>query len=379
MLLLHQHHIDRGHTQQMAKLNIRQSADCTHDFTSLGAIVRRFDPGIIPLHEATHYEIHCSGGEYNPAAALATTFGLRAAVLSASVEYPPGWWIATQARKMGVEAYLKWFGYDGVGSPRIAAIYSDRGYGARPPEVWYDRANEAGALLKPGDFDFDELFGRRGVRWFHSGGIFAALSSTTGPLIIEAMQAARKHGVVTSYDLNFREKLWKGSGGSERGVEVNRAIVANVDVLFGNEEDLQLGLGISGPDVSAGASKLDTSNFRSMIETLLMQYPNIKLSATTLREVQSAARHSWKAVMWYDADFYESPACELDIYDRVGGGDGFASGLMYGMLTDQDPLTALKLGWAHGALLTTYPGDVSMARLDQVERLAEGGSARIQR
>lgn len=363
----------------MAKLTIRESNDCKHDFMSVGAIVRRLDPGVIPLHEATHYEMHCSGGEYNPAAALARTFGLRTAVLSASVEYPAGWWIATQARKMGVETYFKWFPYDGVGNPRIAAIYSDRGYGVRPPEVWYDRANEAGALLKPGDFDFEDLFGVRGVRWFHSGGIFAALSATTGPLIIQGMQAARKNGVVASYDLNFREKLWKGSGGAERGVEVNRSIAQNVDVLFGNEEDLQLGLGIQGPDVSSHKSKLDTENFRVMIERVIAAYPNIKLAATTLREVHSAARHSWKAVMWYDGQFYESPACELDIYDRVGGGDGFASGLMYGLLTGEEPLASLKLGWAHGALLTTYPGDVSMARLDQVKRLAEGGSARIQR
>lgn len=363
----------------MGQLQIRGSSECRHDFVSLGAIVRRMDPGVIPLHEATHYECHCSGGEYNPGAALAKCFGLRAAVCSASVEYPPGWWIATQARRMGVETYLKWFPYDGVGNPRIATVYSDRGYGVRPPEVWYDRANEAGAMLKPGDFDWNDIFSVRGSRWFHSGGIFAALSTTTGELIIEAMKAARAAGTVTSYDLNFREKLWKASGGAERGVQINRRIASEVDMMFGNEEDLQLGLGIPGPDVESKRSKLDPENFKVMIARLLQEYPHIKAVATTLREVHSAAHHTWKAVLYYDGEFYESPTCELAIYDRVGGGDGFASGLMYGLLTGEDPETALKLGWAHGALLTTYPGDVTMARLDQVQRLAAGGSARIQR
>lgn len=363
----------------MPRLQLRDAQTCRHDFLSIGAIVRRLDPGVIPLHEASHYECHCSGGEYNPAAALAKTFGLRAAVVSASVEYPPGWWIAAQVRKMGVEAYLKWFPYDGVGSPRIATVYSDRGFGVRPPEVFYDRANEAGAMLKPGDVDWNDLFGVKGVRWFHSGGIFASLSSTTGELIIEGMKAAHQHGTVTSYDLNFREKLWKASGGVERGVEVNRRIVEHVDVLFGNEEDLQRGLGIPGPDVESTRSALDPENFKIMIGRLLEQYPHIQLVATTLREVHSAFRHSWKAVMYYDGQFYESPQCELDVYDRVGGGDGFASGLMFGLLTGEEPEPALRLGWAHGALLTTYPGDVSMARLEQVRRLAQGGSARIQR
>jgi 2-dehydro-3-deoxygluconokinase len=364
----------------MAKLGILDAEKCLHDFLALGAIVQRFDPGLVPLHEAIFFERHCSGGEYNPAANLAKCFRLRAAVASASVQYPPGWWIESEVRKTGVQAYLKWFPYDGVHGPRIANTYSDRGFGVRAPEVWYDRANEAGALLKPGDFDWRDLFQVKGVRWFHSGGIFASLSPTTSALIVEAMGAARAAGTVVSYDLNFRKKLWDASeGGSARAVEVNRAITSNVDVLIGNEEDLQLGLGIPGPDLSGKQSTLGTSVFRDLIGKVIDAYPTIKLVATTLREVHSASRHSWKAVMWYDGAFHETPTCELDVHDRIGGGDGFAAGLVYGFLTHQPPELALRLGWAHGALLTTYPGDITMARLEQVLALAKGGGARVLR
>jgi 2-dehydro-3-deoxygluconokinase len=364
----------------MAQLKIREAHTCRHDFLALGSIVQRFDPGIVPLHEAVHFERHCSGGEYNPAVNLAKCFRLRAAVASANVHYPPGWWIESEVRRAGVEAYFKWFDYDGVHGPRIANTYSDKGHGVRAPEVWYDRANEAGALLKPGDFDWKDLFRTRGVRWFHSGGIFASLSETTSALILEGMQAAKDAGVVVSYDLNFRKKLWDAStGGSARGLRTNKAIAPLVDVLIGNEEDLQLGLGIRGPAVSAKSPTLDTRHFRDMIEETLTVYPAIKLVATTLREVHSATRHDWKAVMWYDGQFHESATCELDVYDRIGGGDGFSAGLIYGMLTEAEPGSALRLGWAHGALLTTYPGDVTMARLEQVKALAEGGGARVVR
>lgn len=342
--------------------------------------MQRFDPGLVPLHEAVHFERHCSGGEYNPAANLAKCFRLRAAVASANVHYPPGWYIESEVRKAGLQAYFKWFPYDGVHGPRIANTYSDRGIGVRAPEVWYDRANEAGALLKPGDFDWRDLFQVKGVRWFHSGGIFASLSQTTSALIVEGMSAARAAGTIVSYDLNFRKKLWDASeGGSARALQVNRAIASKVDVLIGNEEDLQLGLEISGPDVSRKQSTLDTHLFRELIGKVIDAYSNIKLVATTLREVHSASRHSWKAVMWYDGEFYETPTCELDVYDRIGGGDGFAAGLVYGLLTQQPPEYALKLGWAHGALITTYPGDISMARPEQVHALAKGGGARVVR
>jgi 2-dehydro-3-deoxygluconokinase len=243
--------------------------------------------------------------------------------------------------------------------------------------VFYNRCNEAGARLKPGDFDWKTIFGA-GVRWFHSGGIFAALSATTPELIIEGMAAAKAAGAVVSFDLNFRAKLWKISGGLERAHGVISRIMAHVDVLVGNEEDLQYGLGVPGPEVAA-ASKLDPTTFFLMIDRVVEMYPNVKVVATTLREVHSTSRHSWGAVAWVGGQTHVSLTCDLDVHDRVGGGDGFASGFFYGLLTGASPVDALKLGWAHGALLTTYPGDTTMATLEQVLALADGGSARIQR
>jgi 2-dehydro-3-deoxygluconokinase len=247
----------------------------------------------------------------------------------------------------------------------------------RAPVVFYNRSNEAAARLKPGDFDWTAIF-TGGVRWFHSGGIFAALSETTSELIIEGMQAAKAAGAVVSFDLNFREKLWKISGGQDRALAVIRRIVKNVDVLVGNEEDLQKGLGIPGPEVAA-KSKLDPSAFFGMIDRVVEQHPQIKIIATTLREVHSTNRHSWSAVAWINGETGVAPTCELDVYDRVGGGDGFASGFFYGLLTGQSPEEAVKLGWAHGALLCTFPGDTTMATVEQVRAFATGGSARIQR
>jgi 2-dehydro-3-deoxygluconokinase len=278
---------------------------------------------------------------------------------------------------MGVKPFYKLFKHDGATGPNMAAVYSDRGYGIRAPVVFYNRANEAAALLQPGDFDWQAIFGA-GVRWFHSGGIFAALSQTTPELIVEGMRAAKAAGAVVSFDLNYRAKLWNISGGHARAVEVIRRIVENVDVLVGNEEDLQMGLGIPGPEVAA-KSKLDPSAFFGMIDRVVARHPQIKIVATTLREVHSTNRHSWGAVAWIDGRTYISPTCQLDVLDRVGGGDGFASGFFYGLMTGEPPEEAIKLGWAHGALLTTFPGDTTMATLDQVRAFAKGGSARIQR
>jgi 2-dehydro-3-deoxygluconokinase len=243
--------------------------------------------------------------------------------------------------------------------------------------VFYNRSNEAAARLKPGDFDWNAIFGS-GVRWFHSGGIFASLSETTAELIIEGMQAAKANGAVTSFDLNYREKLWSAAGGGSRAVSVLGRIVENVDVLVGNEEDLQKGLGIAGPKVAA-KSKLDPSAFVDMMERVVARFPNMKAVATTLREVHSTSRHAWAAVAWIGGETHLSPTCELDVFDRVGGGDGFASGFFYGLMSGESPEQAVRLGWAHGALLTTFPGDTTMATLDQVRAFAQGGSARIQR
>lgn len=356
-------------------LNIKPEAAL--DFLSLGALVHRLDPGIIPFRKATECAIHVSGGEFNCAANLADCFGLKTGIATAMVDYPIGDLIAERVKAMGVKPFYKQFKHNGVNGPNMATVYSDRGFGVRAPVVFYNRSNEAGALLKPGDFDWTAIFGA-GVRWFHSGGIFSALSETTGELIIEAMKAAKASGAVTSFDLNYRAKLWNIWGGQEKAVSVVRRIVENVDVLVGNEEDLQLGLGVPGPEVAA-KSKLDPSTFFGMIDKVVEKFPNVKIVATTLREVHSTNHHSWGAVAWIDGKTFVSPTCELNIYDRVGGGDGFASGFFYGLLTGQAEQEAVNLGWAHGALLTTFPGDTTMATVDQVKAFAKGGSARIQR
>jgi 2-dehydro-3-deoxygluconokinase len=278
---------------------------------------------------------------------------------------------------MGVKPFFRLFEHNGVNGPNMATVYSDRGYGIRPPVVFYNRCNEAAAQLKPEDFNWTEIFSQ-GVRWFHSGGIFAALSESTGEVIIAAMKAAKAAGAIVSFDLNYRAKLWNIWGGQEQAQKVIRRIVENVDVLVGNEEDLQLGLGIAGPKVTA-KSKLDPSVFFGMIDQVTNRFPQIKVVATTLREVHATNHHSWGAVAWINGKTYQSPTCELEVYDRVGGGDGFASGFIYGLLSGQEEQEAVNLGWAHGALLTTFPGDTSMATLEQVKSFAKGGSARIQR
>ena len=347
------------------------------DFLALGALVHRLDPGIVPFRKASSCSVHVSGGEFNCTANLADCFGMRTAIASAMVEYPIGELIAGQVRAMGVTPFYKTFAHDGVRGPNMAAVYSDRGFGVRGPVVFYNRSDEAAARLKPGDFDWTAIFGA-GVRWFHSGGIFASLSETTADLIVEAMTAARAHGAIVSFDLNYREKLWRAAGGAARAVAVLGRIVEHVDVLVGNEEDLQKGLGIPGPQVAA-TSKLDPSAFVDMMARVVSRFPNMKIVATTLREVHSTTRHDWGAVAWIGGRTYVSPTCELHVYDRVGGGDGFASGFFYGLLSGASPDEAVRLGWAHGALLTTFPGDTTMASLDQVRAFAEGGSARIAR
>ncbi|UCC45081.1 MAG: sugar kinase [Candidatus Zixiibacteriota bacterium] len=356
-------------------LNIRQ--DGALDLVSVGALVHRLDPGIIPFRKATTCQIHVSGGEFNVAANLADCFRLRTGIATAMVDHPLGDLVAERVKAMGVKPFYKRFEHNGVNGPNIATVYSDRGQGVRAPVVFYNRCNEAAALLKPGDFDWNAIFDG-GVRWYHSGGIFAALSETTAEVIIEGMQAAKAAGAVISFDLNYREKLWKILGGEDRAQEVIGRIVENVDVLVGNEEDLQKGLGIPGPSVAA-KSKLDPSSFFEMIDRVVAQHPQIKIVATTLREVHSTNRHSWSAVAWVNGQAHVAPTCELDVLDRVGGGDGFASGFFYGLLSGEAPEEAIKLGWAHGALLTTFPGDTTMATVEQVRAFAEGGSARIQR
>ncbi|MCH2213083.1 MAG: sugar kinase [Fuerstiella sp.] len=347
------------------------------DFVSLGAMVHRLDPGRIPFRKANQLTVHVSGGEFNCAANLADCFRLKTGIATAMVDSPLGDLIHERVRAMGVKPFYKCFSHDGVRGPNMATVYSDQGCGVRAPVVFYNRSNEAAAMLKSGDFDWNDIF-RGGVRWFHSGGIFAALSSTTPDVIIEGMQAAKAAGAVTSFDLNYRAKLWAISGGLDKAQETLRSIVEHCDVLVGNEEDLQMGLGLQGQDVET-RSKLDPSAFFAMMESVAREFPGVKAVATTLREVESTNRHRWSAVLWANGKTYQAKEAQLDVLDRVGGGDGFASGLIYGLLGGKDPQTALDLGWAHGALLTTFPGDTTMATIGQVESFATGGSARIQR
>ena len=347
------------------------------DFVSVGALVHRLDPGLVPWRKASRCEIHVSGGEFNAAANLADCFRMNTGIATAMVDYPIGDMIQERVRAMGVTPFYKRFKHNGVNGPNMATVYSDRGHGVRGPVVFYNRSNEAGAQLKPGDFDWGAIF-KNGIRWFHSGGIFAALSETTGEVIIEGMKAAKQAGAMCSFDLNFREKLWNLWGGQTKAAEVIARIVANADVLIGNEEDLQKGLGIKGQDVEK-SSKLDAGAFFAMMDQVTAKFPHVKIVATTLREVSSTNRHRWGAVAWVTGKTYVSPTCDLDVLDRVGGGDGFASGFIYGLLSGESPQAALRLGWAHGALLTTTPGDTTMVTLEQVQAFARGGSARIQR
>ncbi|MCL2600871.1 MAG: sugar kinase [Treponema sp.] len=371
-------------------LKIPEVSGTVHDLLALGGMIIRLDPGIVPFAHADDYRLHIAGGEYNAASNLSVCFGQRTAVATAMVDYPIGRRVEFAVQKAGVTPYYRRFRHDGVRGPNIATVWSDRGHGGRAPVVFYNRANEAAQLLGPGSFDWDAIFGSAEaprVRWFHSGGIFSSLSASAAELVIEAMRAAKKAGAVVSFDLNYRAKLWAVAAAeegpnveqaSEKAARTLRKIVGHVDVLVGNEEDLQMGLGLEGQDVESKSS-LDPAVFFGMIDNVVRDFPNIKAVATTLREVHSTNRHSWSAVLWLDGKTYRAPTVELDVYDRVGGGDGFSSGLFHGFLSGKTPDESLRLGWAHGALLTTTPGDTSLVDKDQVEAFAKGGSARIQR
>lgn len=358
-------------------LSIKPASEEGLDFLSLGALVTRLDPGLIPFAYANHYDLHVSGGEYNVAANLSRCFGLKTGICSAMVKNPIGDRVRHAVQESGVQSFYKYYEHNGVTGPNMAQVWSDQGKGTRAPVVFYNRSDEAAARLSAGDIDWKRIFSK-GVRWFHSGGIFSALSDSTPELIIEGMKAAKAAGAIVSFDLNFRAKIWKYRGGVEKAPEVFKDICQYVDVLVGNEEDLQKGLGIKGPEVDK-KSKLDTDVFFSMIDSLKKEYPNIQAVATTLREVEHTNRHQWSAVLHLQGENFQAPQCELSVLDRVGGGDGFAAGLIYGLLAGKSSEEALKLGWAHGALMTTFPGDISMATLEQVEAFADGGSARIQR
>lgn len=348
------------------------------DFISLGALVHRLDSGLIPVKKTTEFKVHVSGAEFNTSANLSDCFGLKTGICSAMVKYPIGDLIHERVKAMGVKPFYKYFEHNGVTGPNMATVFSDLGKGVRAPVVFYNRSNEAAQQLKKGDFNWPEIFGSTQARWFHSGGLFVALAPNLPDLVIDAFSEAKKAGLVTSYDLNYRAKLWNMQGGLARCQEVNNSIVKHVDVLVGNEEDMQLGLGIQGQDVEK-KSDLDPAAFEAIIDRVREKHPHIKVIATTLRQSHSTNRHSWSAVCWIAGKIYVAPQMELDVHDRVGGGDGFASGFFYGMMQGLEPEECLRMGWAHGALLTTFPGDTTMASLDQVKALAKGASARIQR
>jgi 2-dehydro-3-deoxygluconokinase len=342
----------------------------------------RLDPGEGRIRTARQFRAWEGGGEYNVARGLRRCFGQRTALVSAFADNDIGRLLEDFILQGGVDVSLvKWVPYDGIGrTVRNGLNFTERGFGVRGAVGVSDRGLTAVSQLKPGDFDWDEIFGRLGTRWFHTGGIFAALSETTAELVVEATTKAREHGVVVSYDLNYRPSLWKSIGGQDKAREVNRRIARNVDVMIGNEEDFTACLGLEVEGADQNLTNLEVDSFKQMIGRAVAQYPNFKVVATTLRAVKSATVNDWGAICWADGQFYEAKHRPgLEIMDRVGGGDSFASGLIYGFLSGADPQTAVDYGAAHGALAMTTPGDTSMASLAEVKKLAAGGGARVDR
>jgi len=366
----------------MATLQIKPPGSCKYDLLSLGEIMLRFDPGEGRIRTAREFKVWEGGGEYNVARGLRRCFGLRTAVATAFADNEVGRLLEDFILQGGVATeFIKWVPFDGVGrTTRNGLNFTERGFGVRGAVGVSDRGLTAASQLKAGDFDWDHIFGKLGVRWLHTGGIFAALSDTTPQLVIEAVQAARKHGTIVSYDLNYRPSLWKSIGGQKRAQEVNKEIARHVDVMIGNEEDFTACLGFEVDGVDEHISKIDVTAFKKMIEQAVKAFPNFKVTATTLRAVKSASCNDWGAICWAGGKFHEAPNREdLEILDRVGGGDSFASGLIYGFMQFNDPQKAVEYGAAHGALAMTTPGDTSMATLKEVEALVKGGSARVQR
>jgi 2-dehydro-3-deoxygluconokinase len=363
-------------------LNVKSKESCQFDEISLGEIMLRLDPGDTRIRTARSFRAWEGGGEYNVARGLRRCFGLRTAVATAFADNEVGRLVEDFILQGGVDtSFIKWVPYDGLGrQTRNGLNFTERGFGVRGAVGMSDRGHTAASQLKKGDIDWETIFGKRGARWFHTGGIYAGLSETTPEVIEEAMQAAKKHGTLISFDLNYRPSLWKNFGGQKRAQEVNRKLARYVDVMIGNEEDFTASLGFHVPDTGADLAAIETENFKKMIGEVTKEFPNFKVIATTLRTVKSASVNDWGAVAWAGGKFYESAMRrDLEIYDRVGGGDSFASGLVYGLLEKGDIAAAVEYGAAHGALAMTTPGDTSMASLSEVESLVKGGGARVQR
>ncbi len=363
----------------MTVLDIKPAESCRYDLISLGEIMLRLDPGEGRVQTARTFHLWEGGGEYNVARGLRRCFGMRTAVVTAFADNAVGRLVEDFLLQGGVDvSFVKWVPFDGIGrTVRNGLNFTERGFGIRGALGVSDRGHTAVSKLKTGDIDWEEIFGKNGVRWFHTGGIFAALSETTPEVIEEAMIVAKKHGTIISYDLNYRPSLWQGIGGKEKAQEVNRRLAQYVDVMLGNEEDFTVCMGFKVEGLNENLSSLDVSNFKKMIEVAVKEFPSFKVLGTTLRTVKTANINDWGAICWANGEFYEAPLREnLEIMDRVGGGDSFASGLIYGILTTNDPQAAVNYGSAHGALAMTTPGDTSMVTVKEVEKIMAGGGAR---
>ena len=366
----------------MALIDLKPASECKHDILSLGEIMLRLDPGDERIHTTRYFRVWEGGGEYNVARGLRRTFGKRAAVVTAIADNPVGRLLEDLLLQGGVNLeYVRWIPFDGIGrKTRVGLNFTERGFGIRGAVGCSDRANSAAAQMKKGDIDWQKVFGHDGIRWFHTGGIFAGLSATTPDLIIDAVTAAKKHGTIVSYDLNYRDSLWRDIGGQKKAREVNREVASHVDVMLGNEEDFTAALGLEVKGVDKSFSTLDPTNFKRMIETAVKDFPNFKVVATTLRNAKTATRNDWGAVMYANGQFYDAtPRPDLEIYDRVGGGDSFASGLIYALMEGRSPEQTINYGAAHGALAMTTPGDTTTATLKEVEKAMKGAGARVER
>jgi 2-dehydro-3-deoxygluconokinase len=366
----------------MATLNIKSKNDCRWDCVSLGEVMLRLDPGDDRIHTTRNFRVWEGGGEYNVARGLKRCFGLDTALVTALADNPVGRLVQDLIYQGGVDqSHVRWVNYDGVGrAVRNGLNFTERGYGVRAARGCSDRGHTAVSQLRPGDIDWEKIFGEEGARWFHTGGIFCALSDTTPAVAKEAIEAAKRHGTIVSFDLNYRDSLWQSIGGKARAQEVNRDLASLVDVMLGNEEDFTACLGFDVPGLDEHFSALDASNFRKMIERAVAEFPNLQIVATTLRNARTATINDWGAVCYAGGELYQSVKREnLEIYDRIGGGDSFASGLIYGFLMNKGAQWAVECGAAHGALAMTTPGDTTMATLSEVERVMKGGSARVAR
>jgi 2-dehydro-3-deoxygluconokinase len=366
----------------MAKLSIKSKGECSWDLVSLGEVMLRLDPGDERISTTRHFRVWEGGGEYNVARGLKRCFGMETAIVTALADNPVGRLVEDLMLQGGVsQKYVRWLPFDGVGrAVRNGLNFTERGFGIRAALGCSDRGHTAISQLKPGEIDWERIFSKDGARWFHTGGIFCALSETSPLVAQEAMEAAKRAGVVVSYDLNYRPSLWKSIGGKAKAQEVNRRLAPLVDVMLGNEEDFTAALGFEVAGLDEHHSKLEATGFKKMIESAVKKYPNFSVIATTLRHAKTATVNDWGALCYCDGKFFEAPVREnLEVYDRVGGGDSFASGLIHGLLTGKDPQWAVECGAAHGALAMTTPGDTTMATLAEVQQAMTSRTARIER